>query len=154
MCIGESQASVLEVTVEGRGAGEVREAIGEQPRWGIRVSSASGSVCAWHPWSHSIRPSSRGASQLGRTAWHRDAGIWQMPGTSHISGQGLNRLPHQNALGIGYSLEAWRAAWEGRGGGKAPTPGPPACGELQPCGLSPPRLPHPPEVCRVVDADG
>lgn len=105
------------------------------------------SVCGWHPWSHLIRPSSRGLLSLGERPGTRMlvSGKCQVP--SHISGQGLNHLPHQNALGIGYSLEAWRAAWEGRGGGKAYTPGLPACGELQPCGLSPPRLPHPPEVC-------
>lgn len=61
------------------------EAIGEQPRWGIWVNSTSGK-CLWVASLESFdTPIFSGASQLGRTAWHKDVGIWQMPGTfSHF----------------------------------------------------------------------
>lgn len=109
--------------------------------WQVSVGGILGVI----RYAHLLR-----ASQLGRTAWHKDAGIWQMPGTlSHFRAgpepsASSERPWHWVFPG---DMEGCLGKWEGRGRGKAYTPGLPACGELQPCGLSPPRLPHPPEVC-------
>lgn len=85
LCTGESQASVLGSWSRAGEQARFAEAIGEQPRWGIWVNSTSGK-CLWVASLESFdTPIFSGASQLGRTAWHKDVGIWQMPGTfSHF----------------------------------------------------------------------
>lgn len=46
VCLGDSKASELKLMVKGRGAGEVRKAIREQPQWRIWVYFVSGK-CLW-----------------------------------------------------------------------------------------------------------
>lgn len=41
VCLGKSKANVPEVTVKGRGAGEVRRAVRGHPQWGIWLYSIS-----------------------------------------------------------------------------------------------------------------
>lgn len=125
MCLGASQASVLEIMVKVRGAGEVQKAIREQPRGGIWVSSASGK-CLWVASLESFdMPIFSGASQLGRTARHKDAGIWQMPGTlSHFRAgpepSASSERPWHWVFPGG--MEGCLGKWEGGGGGEGSHP--------------------------------
>lgn len=99
VCLGKSKANVPEVTVKGRGAGEVRRAVGgiHSGEFGFIPFLASVWVGFLEPFD---TPSSQGLLTLGELLGEEMLGSGRCQAPSRISGQGLNHLPHQNGLGL------------------------------------------------------